>query len=194
MSIPNILSLSRIFFSFLILLISNIYINYNDIYIFKIIIYIIVLITIFTDFLDGIIARKYNLISNLGKLIDPIADKIFVITIFIIFTTINIAPNTTMINNWIVVVIIARDLLITGLRNHIALNSKIIIAANNIGKIKTILQMIIILFGFNIWLNIIPKNTFVIIIWYISIYFLIIITLLSGIVYFINNYYMISKK
>jgi CDP-diacylglycerol--glycerol-3-phosphate 3-phosphatidyltransferase len=88
-----------------------------------------------TDYYDGQIARKYNLITNLGKLIDPLADKLLVISALTTLTKYN------QISLWIVLIIIFRELLITGLRAIVAADGTVI-AAETLGKWKTATQMI----------------------------------------------------
>ena len=91
-----------------------------------------------TDFLDGYIARKYNMVSNFGKFMDPLADKLLVCSALICLLTLG------KINVWIVLVIIARDFIISGFR-LVASNNGVVIAADMSGKIKTTLQMIMII-------------------------------------------------
>lgn len=91
-----------------------------------------------TDFLDGYLARKYDMVSNFGKLMDPLADKMLVISAFLIFIELSYIPS------WMVIVIIAREFFITGLRS-LAAAAGDVIAAGNLGKIKTTTQMIAIL-------------------------------------------------
>jgi CDP-diacylglycerol---glycerol-3-phosphate 3-phosphatidyltransferase len=91
-----------------------------------------------TDWLDGMIARRYNLITDLGKLLDPLADKILISTAFISLIELKLAPM------WMVVAIIAREFLITGLR-IIAANKHLILAAERAGKHKTVSQIITVL-------------------------------------------------
>jgi CDP-diacylglycerol--glycerol-3-phosphate 3-phosphatidyltransferase len=93
-----------------------------------------------TDFLDGYLARKWNLITNLGKLLDPLADKILVSVAYIALVREDMAPL------WIVAVIIAREFLITGLRT-LAAAKGVIMAAEKIGKHKTISQMVTVIVG-----------------------------------------------
>ncbi len=88
-----------------------------------------------TDYFDGKIARKYNMITNLGKLIDPLADKLLVISAMVVFT------KYDRLSLWIVLVIIFRELLITGLRSIVAAEG-VVIAAETLGKWKTTTQMI----------------------------------------------------
>ena len=91
-----------------------------------------------TDWLDGEIARARNLVTDLGKLLDPLADKILIIGTLVALVERHIAPM------WMVVIIIAREFLITGLR-MIAANKQKILAAERIGKHKTISQIVAIL-------------------------------------------------
>ena len=88
-----------------------------------------------TDYYDGKIARKYNLITNLGKLLDPLADKILVISALVTLT------KFSQISLWFVIIIIFRELLITGLRSIVAAEG-VVIAAESLGKWKTATQMI----------------------------------------------------
>jgi CDP-diacylglycerol--glycerol-3-phosphate 3-phosphatidyltransferase len=91
----------------------------------------------FTDILDGHLARKRNQVSNLGKLLDPIADKLLVSAALIVLVEKHLAPS------WAVVVIVGREFIITGLRS-IAATSGIIIQAQKIGKIKMWAQCVAI--------------------------------------------------
>ena len=88
-----------------------------------------------TDYYDGKIARKYNLITNLGKLLDPLADKILVISALVTLA------KFSQISLWFVIIIIFRELLITGLRSIVAAEG-VVIAAERLGKWKTATQMI----------------------------------------------------
>jgi CDP-diacylglycerol--glycerol-3-phosphate 3-phosphatidyltransferase len=92
-----------------------------------------------SDYLDGYFARKYNLKSGFGALLDPLADKILVLSVFVSFIQLNLAPT------WMVAIIAAREFLITGLR-QVAQNRNIIIAASRSGKHKTISQIVAISF------------------------------------------------
>ncbi|MEI7732666.1 MAG: CDP-diacylglycerol--glycerol-3-phosphate 3-phosphatidyltransferase [Verrucomicrobiota bacterium] len=91
-----------------------------------------------TDHLDGRIARKYKLITNFGKLMDPLADKLLTCSAFITFVDLDQMPA------WMVVVIVARELSITGLRT-LAASKNIILAAEGFGKHKTISQIVCII-------------------------------------------------
>ncbi len=99
-----------------------------------------------TDFLDGRIARSRNLITNFGKLMDPLADKIMVCSAFIAFVeSTHLNPNAPVrVGAWMVVVIVGRELAITGLR-LLAASKNIILAAERYGKHKTISQIVAII-------------------------------------------------
>ena len=88
-----------------------------------------------SDALDGHIARKYNLVTNFGKFMDPLADKLLVCSALICFVELSYMPA------WIVIVIIAREFIISGFR-LIASDNGVVIAASYWGKFKTIAQMI----------------------------------------------------
>jgi CDP-diacylglycerol---glycerol-3-phosphate 3-phosphatidyltransferase len=90
-------------------------------------------VAMITDYLDGYYARKYHQESDLGKLLDPLADKFLIGTILIMLIPLQRIPA------WIVAVIIARELAVTGLRS-IAAEKKIILAADWLGKYKTAFQ------------------------------------------------------
>ncbi len=96
----------------------------------------------FTDFLDGYIARKYNLVTNLGKFLDPIADKVLVSTALIIMLVNgNILPWYGAIA---VAIILARELMVSGFR-MVAASKGVVLAADKSGKIKTVFQDLAIL-------------------------------------------------
>lgn len=90
-----------------------------------------------TDTLDGQIARRRNSVSELGKLLDPLADKILVITVLVILVGQSIIPA------WVVVVVFAREFLITGLR-FVAANQGVVVTSTPWGKSKTLTQNLMI--------------------------------------------------
>ncbi|MDO4490562.1 MAG: CDP-diacylglycerol--glycerol-3-phosphate 3-phosphatidyltransferase [Lachnospiraceae bacterium] len=92
-----------------------------------------------TDMLDGKIARKYNLVTDFGKFMDPLADKLLVCTAMICLI------DTGDLPSWIVIIIIAREFIISGFR-LVASDNGIVIAASYWGKFKTVCQMAMIIF------------------------------------------------
>ncbi|MGR0480603.1 MAG: CDP-diacylglycerol--glycerol-3-phosphate 3-phosphatidyltransferase [Candidatus Electronema sp. V4] len=88
-----------------------------------------------TDLLDGYVARRYGAVSNLGKLIDPLADKLLVTTALIMLIPLNRLPP------WIALLILSREMLVTGLRG-IASSAGVVMAASGLGKIKSITQYV----------------------------------------------------
>lgn len=105
---------------------------------------VVFIIASITDAVDGYIARKRNIITNLGKFIDPLADKILVIAVLTALVELHRFPA------WMVVVIISREFIVSGLR-MVAASEGVVIAASKGGKLKTVTQIIgIILLLFNI--------------------------------------------
>ncbi|GEP22569.1 MAG: CDP-diacylglycerol--glycerol-3-phosphate 3-phosphatidyltransferase [Lentilactobacillus diolivorans] len=139
---------------------------------------IIFVVASLTDFLDGQIARRNNLVTNFGKFADPLADKMLVMTAFIFLTAFNKVPA------WVIAIIVCRELAVTGLRLIIVENDGQVMAAAWPGKIKTSTQMlaIILLFLNNVLFSAIhiPLDQILL---YICLFF----TIYSGIDYFVQN-------
>ncbi|MDD5901495.1 MAG: CDP-diacylglycerol--glycerol-3-phosphate 3-phosphatidyltransferase [Lachnospiraceae bacterium] len=96
---------------------------------------IVFVVACLSDALDGYLARKHNLVTNFGKFMDPLADKLLVCSALICFVELSYMPA------WIVIIIIAREFIISGFR-LIASDNGVVIAASYCGKFKTIAQMI----------------------------------------------------
>jgi CDP-diacylglycerol--glycerol-3-phosphate 3-phosphatidyltransferase len=92
-----------------------------------------------TDFLDGYLARKLHLVTDLGKFMDPLADKMLVTAAMIA-----LIEKSDLLPAWVVVIILLREFAISGIR-LIAANKQFVIAANYLGKIKTVTQMMMII-------------------------------------------------
>ena len=107
----------------------------------NLIILAIFLIASFTDYLDGHLARKHNIVTTFGKFLDPIADKLLVITALIMLVEWGIIPA------WIPIITVAREFLVSGVR-MLAAGEGTVIAASMLGKIKTVSQMIAISLAF----------------------------------------------
>ena len=98
---------------------------------------VIFLLAAITDFIDGYIARKYNMITDFGKFMDPLADKLLVTAALLILL------ENGLIAGWVVFIILAREFIVTGFRT-IAASKGVVIAAGCLGKIKTVVQFIMI--------------------------------------------------
>lgn len=129
-----------------------------------------------TDFLDGYIARKYNLITSFGKFIDPIADKLLVNTSFILLAFTSEVPLVA------VLIMIWRDTIVDAIRMMASTKGKVM-AAGMLGKLKTVTQMVAIIFAF---LNNIPFAFMDIPFTTLLVWSACVISVLSGVSYFIQ--------
>lgn len=172
MNLPNKLTLFRIFLIpvFILIMLFDIPSKY-------LIACLVFIIASITDAMDGHIARKYNLITDFGKFMDPLADKLLVISALICMIESGLVPG------WMVIIIVARELTVSILRAIAAADGKVI-AASGGGKLKTISQMIaipVLLLGANF------NNSLLIIVGSISILIATILTLYSGWEYLYKN-------
>jgi CDP-diacylglycerol--glycerol-3-phosphate 3-phosphatidyltransferase len=156
MNLPNKLTTGRIIMVFVMVVVllypfqamPNLVLNDRPIpvvYLFSLIIFILASIT---DFLDGYLARKLNLITNLGKFLDPLADKLLTNTLLILLMITPvwlIATPMLRVPAWAVIIMITRDLTVDGIR-MIAVTEGKVLAANMFGKVKTFLQIFAIIF------------------------------------------------
>ncbi len=163
MNIPNILTLLRI------IMIPIFYVVFfSDITNSSLFAALIFIVASLTDWFDGFLARKWSLVTNFGKIMDPLADKLLVMTALVCLLT------SFRIPAWAVIVILAREMAITGLR-IIAASEGVVVAADMLGKFKTVFQMVAII--------LLLLNNFIgIYMLYIAIFF----TILSGIDYIIK--------
>jgi CDP-diacylglycerol--glycerol-3-phosphate 3-phosphatidyltransferase len=106
---------------------------------------IVFLLASMTDYLDGHIARKYHLVTDLGKFLDPVADKMLVDSMLIYLCLPHFLSSTLSIPLWCVIIMILRDLVVDALR-FVAASKGCVLAANIFGKIKTVAQMVAIPF------------------------------------------------
>lgn len=172
MNLPNKLTIARVimipFFVFFLL------INPESTAL-RIIADIIFIAASLTDMADGKIARKYNLVTNFGKFMDPLADKLLVCSAMICLI------QTKQLAAWFVIIIVAREFIISGFR-LIAAENGIVIAANIFGKLKTVSQMIMIIIlvaNLNVtWLYVVGQ---------ILIWVSLILTILSLVIYIYQN-------
>ena len=134
MNLPNKLTVFRVFLIpfFVLFTLVDLVPDYS-----KYIAVAIFIIASLTDLLDGYIARKYNLVTNFGKFMDPLADKLLVSAALICLV------STGMLPAWMVIVIISREFIISGFR-LVASDNGVVIAASYWGKWKTTFQMVMI--------------------------------------------------
>lgn len=135
-----------------------------------------------TDFLDGRIARKQNLVTDFGKFIDPVADKLLVLTTLIMLIHLQLMPA------WIVIIILCRELAVDGLR-MVAVTKGQVIAAGPLGKWKTACQMVLIS-------AILILNLGVFDAWPLTVLAIIVValTLISAVDYFVRNKAVLADK
>lgn len=174
MNLPNKLTLFRVilipfFVFFLLAPFFEGYGNYIALAIF--------IVASLTDMADGKIARKYNLVTNFGKFMDPLADKLLVCSAMICLVDLKLIPS------WVVLIIIAREFIISGFR-LVASDNGVVIAASYWGKFKTTFQMImviVIIFNINLKLKALD------VIGTILIYVALALTVISLIDYIVKN-------
>ncbi len=172
MNLPNKLTLFRVilipfFVFFLLAPYFEDYGNYIAVAIF--------IVASITDFLDGKIARKYNLVTNFGKFMDPLADKLLVCSALICLIQLESIPA------WVVIIIIAREFIISGFR-LIASDNGVVIAASYWGKFKTAFQMLTVI----VLILDIPNKVFIIL-GTVLIYVSLALTVISLIDYIAKN-------
>ncbi len=180
MNLPNKLTIFRVilipFFVFFMLF-------EPEEMIYRIIAEVIFCVASITDLLDGHIARKHNLVTNFGKFMDPLADKLLVCSALICLVA------NGQIDAWIVIVIIAREFIISGLR-LIASDKGVVIAASWWGKWKTTFQMIMIIvliMNFSYFFAGTLFGTIMIYLEIVLIYVALILTIISMIDYLVKN-------
>tara|TARA_Y100000590_G_scaffold418642_1_gene519638 strand:+ start:2426 stop:2983 length:558 start_codon:yes stop_codon:yes gene_type:complete len=132
--LPNLLSLSRI----IIAPIFALFMLKNSL-LYKLISLLLFFIGSLSDALDGYFARKYNNVSNLGKYLDPLADKVLVLSAFVIFAF----HYQNIVQIWMLVVFVLRDVFVMLFRNFLILNNKVL-STSLFAKFKTIFQIIVL--------------------------------------------------
>lgn len=186
MNLPNRLTVFRIILVPIIVLVyifpyaqfgwdmKTFMVGNNTISIVNIICLGIYLIAAFTDYLDGTIARKKNMMTTFGKFADPIADKMLTTTMFILFASRSIIPVVP------VIIMVCRDIIVDGCRMVAASNGKVV-SAQLLGKLKTVLQMLTVAL---ILLNNLPFELWGLPVANIMLWFSTFVSLFSGISYF----------
>lgn len=170
MNLPNKLTLIRVIMIPLCLLCWALGVNWLAAVIFA--------AAALTDFLDGYIARKNNIVTTFGKFADPVADKILVLTSMIFLCADGILPA------WAVAVVAARELMVDGLR-MVAAQKGVVIAAGMAGKIKTNLQLFCVLAAMVLGSHIVTD---------VLMYLMALMTLISGAEYFKNSWKLLKEE
>lgn len=150
--------------------------------------FIFFVIASFTDYLDGHLARKNNQVTDLGKFLDPVADKLLInsMVIFLIVPA-SYAPCQMDFSIWCAIILVARDIVVDALR-FIAAQKNVVIAANIFGKLKTVLEMIAVsLVLLNGWPFIYFDASWPVRIADIFVYLATLASLVSGIIYVVQN-------
>lgn len=191
MNLPNRLTISRLFISMIFVAAMSVEFPAS-----KMVAFVLFILAGVTDYLDGAIARRHNLITDFGKLMDPLVDKIMTASAFICLIPLGAVPA------WAAIVIIAREFLITGLR-LLASSKGTILPAEKLGKHKTTWQIITILFFLGLLAagdlpgNLTKTKSYGMIWQYGGMFLLTVtvaLTLYSGIGYFWKNRELISTK
>ena len=198
MNLPNKITLTRIFMIpvFVLFFYLDVLNGWNFL-----IAAIIFLLAASTDALDGHIARSRGLVTNLGKFLDPIADKVLVSTAFILLLTRGIIFEVRFFEGWglivagiCVAVILARELIVSGFR-MIAAERNLVIAADKLGKIKTTFQdasIVLILAGTAF--NYVPAGMVILIVGIFFFYICTVLTVVSGVNYIVKNKHVLRDS
>ncbi|GAA4059667.1 CDP-diacylglycerol--glycerol-3-phosphate 3-phosphatidyltransferase [Amphibacillus indicireducens] len=191
MNIPNRITLSRILLIPIFILLLSLPLDWGSwsigtttLPIVHFVAALIFIIASGTDWLDGYYARKHNLITNLGKFLDPMADKLLVTAAYVLLIELGLAPA------WLVIVILSREFAVTGLR-LVAAGEGIVLAASSMGKWKTTFQLLSISF---ILLHNFPFSYLGWPIGLITLYIALILTVISGVDYFIKNWHVMKES
>ena len=180
--IPNILTLFRI-----LIVPFFIYCFASENFIFRLISLLIFLVGSVSDFLDGFIARKYNFVTSLGKIIDPIADKILILCAFFLLHL----YYPLYIPIWMLLIILFRDIIVTLFRLYLK-KKDVILNTSILAKRKTLFQIIIIhfLLIMHVFFNkeLLNHSSIYVHMIYLAMLLCTLMTILSGIYYFSPNY------
>lgn len=184
MNLPNQLTVLRIFMIPIFMIVALVPLNWGTLDVMgvslevtQLVAAIIFAVASITDWLDGKIARKHNLVTNFGKFADPLADKMLVMTAFIVLVEQGKAAA------WIVAIIVCRELAVTGLRLLLVEDGEVMAAAWP-GKIKTATQMVAIIL---LLINNVPFAAMNLPLDQIMLYTCLIFTIYSGVDYFAKN-------
>ncbi|MBN1864962.1 MAG: CDP-diacylglycerol--glycerol-3-phosphate 3-phosphatidyltransferase [Victivallales bacterium] len=184
MNLANKITIARIVMVFIFLIVCNVdeYIADDGLrYAWRVMGLCFIIFAGLTDIADGYIARKYDMVTDFGRLMDPLADKIFMATAFVMLAAKQFLPG------WVAVVILCREFLVTGLR-LLAAGKGEVISADTTGKIKTLSQMIFLAVGGSMWVGWIdPASAKKSLLWTFYYSAVAALTVYSGIVYFVRH-------
>ncbi|MBP1968034.1 CDP-diacylglycerol--glycerol-3-phosphate 3-phosphatidyltransferase [Virgibacillus natechei] len=191
MNIPNKITLSRIFLIPVFIVLLSVPFDWGQWNIgdtqLPVSHFVAALLFIFaaaTDWVDGYYARRYNLVTNLGKFLDPLADKLLVSAALILLVEMGLAPA------WVVILIISREFAVTGIR-LVAAGEGIVLAASSMGKLKTVTQIVAVA---ALLLHNFPFSDigfpFATIMLYVALFF----TVYSGCDYFVKNWHVMKES
>jgi len=190
MNLANKITILRIVMVFVFLIICNVdelIPNARAQYIWRIVGLAFIILAALTDILDGYVARKYNMVTDFGKLMDPLADKIFMATAFVMLVDKQCLPG------WVAVVILSREFMVTGLR-LLAANKGEVISADMTGKLKTFAQMVFLGVGGSMWVGWIdPAVARKSPIWIVYYSLVAALTVYSGVVYFVKHRHLYQE-
>lgn len=179
MNVPNMLTLFRV-----IMVPIFMWALGSELFVLAVAIFIVASLT---DQLDGYLARKNNQVTTFGKLMDPLADKILTISALVCL----MGVGADFVNSWVVMIILARELIVTGIR-QLAMGENTVIAASWWGKAKTVSQMVAII-GVMVD-KIVPLRWggFCLTFWLVAV--AVFLTLYSGVDYVVKNRHLITFK
>lgn len=197
MNLPNKITISRIVLTVVLigtLLILDYVPGYDPILLGQgvtltsVIALVVFLIASLTDFVDGYLARKWHQVTDLGKFLDPIADKMLVNSFLIYFCIPHFGMDTLTIPIFCVILMVVRDLVVDAMR-FVAATKGAVVAANIFGKLKTVFQMVTLPFFFlNGWpFSYFDSSWGAFRITYILIYITTAMSVISGIIYVVQN-------
>ena len=139
MNLPNKLTLTRVIMTPLFM--AAMLIDFKFPYIVALSLFAL---ASFTDYLDGMLARKHHIVTNFGKFLDPLADKMLTTSAFIAFLAMDYGKGIA----WVLFIILFREFMVSSLRLVVVSSDKgVVIAANIFGKIKTVTQMVTVIYG-----------------------------------------------
>ena len=139
MNLPNKLTLTRVIMTPLFM--AAMLIDFKFHYIVALALFAL---ASFTDYLDGMLARKHHIVTNFGKFLDPLADKMLTTSSFIAFLAMDYGKGIA----WVLFIILFREFMVSSLRLVVVSSDKgVVIAANIFGKIKTVTQMVTVIYG-----------------------------------------------